>query len=499
MKKNQLLHDIRIEKIVYGGVWLATLPTGKKVLIKWGALPGSVVDCRIVKKKKDHIQAHIVMIKEYDKQYADWEVFCPHYFVPISELQADMPAHKIGCGWCKWQVMSYPKQLAIKESIVAESFQSFDWITTYPIIPSPQVKGYRNKIEFSFGKYISHKQDIHTDWNLGFHKQGEFSKIIDIDSCGLVSSQANTLFEYLKKLLLESGLPVYDQKMHTGVLRHLVIREGVNTEQFLINLVVSDANFTDAWQTIWEAIQEKIKSDSYLKKTVTTFVVTYNNGIADIVRDRESKTVYLWWDGYIYDKLVFPTQKDEVSLNFRISPFSFFQTNTLGAQQLFWHAAKHIQNIKWTILDVYCGAGSIWLSLLWMGIGNSMVGVEIVEDAVTDAWHNAEINGLKSQSLFFAGKAEKLFVDYPQVHEKLDDLWLIVVDPPRDGLHKDVISFVSNLHKKYGCKILYISCNPVTMARDCRLFADVWIQTKLLQPVDMFPHTHHIETIWLLH
>jgi len=494
----KFLQDVHIEKIGYGGIGIAKTSDGKKILIKWGALPWSVVDCRIVKKRKDFIEAHIVTIKSYDPNWADGEVFCPHYFIPLNASKDNEATHKIGCGGCKWQIMSYTKQLEVKMDLVKDCVRKLDAITILPIIPSPLQTGYRNKIEFSFGKYISARQDIHTDWNLGFHKQGEFSKIVDVDSCGLITKEANALYEYIKKLCQESWLPTYDQKRHTWVLRHLVMRQGINTEQFLVHLVLADKDFDIEMKNNWEQLQELCKKDAYLNKTITTRITSYNNGLADIVRGPDTRTETRWGDGYIYEKMMYPHNDDITSLNFRISPFSFFQTNTVGWQQLFYHAAKLAGHTEGDILDLYCGAGSIWLSFLAMGIGNNVIGVEVVQESITDAWYNAKINGLEDKAMFFAGTSEKLFIDYPQLVERMHSVWLVIVDPPREWLHKNVVDFLIQMKKDYGVKIIYISCNPITMARDLELLAEANIPCKTLQPVDMFPHTHHIEVIWLL-
>jgi 23S rRNA (uracil1939-C5)-methyltransferase len=495
----KFLQDVHIEKIGYGGIGIATAADGKKILVKWGALPWSVVDCRIVKKRKDFIQAHIITIKSYDPQWADGEIFCPHYFIPLGASKDNEQSHKIGCWGCKWQIMSYGKQLEAKQDLVRDCMRKFDAIDIRPIIPSPLQTGYRNKIEFSFGKYISAREDIHTDRNLGFHKQGEFSKIVDVDSCGLIGKEANTLYDYIKKICQESGLATYDQKIHQWIFRHLVIREGVNTEQFLVHLVIADKEFNDDSRALRLQLQERIQQDTYLKKIVDTWIVSYNNGLADIIRTADTRTETRRGEGTIYEKLIFPGDNEQTrELNFRISPFSFFQTNTVWAQQLFYHAAQLAGHVTWDILDMYCGAGSIGLSFLAMGIGNKVIGVEIVNEAITDAWHNAKINGLEDNAMFFVWTSEKLFIDYPQLAEKMQSVWLVIVDPPRDGLHKNVIDFLIQMKKNNGSKIIYISCNPVTMARDLELLAQADIHCKTLIPVDMFPHTHHIEVIWLL-
>ncbi|MEI6673143.1 MAG: hypothetical protein WCL02_07690 [bacterium] len=227
----------------------------------------------------------------------------------------------MGCGGCKWQMLSYTNQLKLKEDIVNDAFtkikKKLPDLHVLSIIGSPQEKNYRNKIEFSFGKYITkgHKDGLDridgidsnpsnlskpsenivlSDRSVGFHKQGEFSKIVDIDSCALISDTANALFDHIKNLCKSSGLPVYDQMTHQGFFRHIVIREGTNTQQFLINLAVADHNLTESTIPLWETFLEKLNTDSLLKKKVNTFFVTYNNGLADIIRSQDCETKVLW-------------------------------------------------------------------------------------------------------------------------------------------------------------------------------------------------------------
>lgn len=508
---------IKIEKIGYWGIGLARMSDGKRILIKWWALPGSVVDLKIVKQKKDYIEAHITEIKSYDKNIIDAEPFCPHFFSSLENKElTDQEKTIIGCGGCKRQMMSYPNQLNLKQAIIEDAFTKIKKIvpelTILPIIGSPQEKNYRNKIEFSFWKYVIKKNDelqFLSDRSLGFHKQGEFSKIVNIHECGLISDKANQIYVYIKNLLKDSELPVYDQKTHKWFFRHLVIREGINTEQVLINLVVSDQFLvSEESKELWEILISQIQNDEYIKKIVNTLVVTYNNGLADITRSPDSETKIIIGEWVIYDKLIFSKQEDNqseenqqtdtVEVTFRISPFSFFQTNTLGAQVLFQTAAKMVGYTKWTILDLYCGTWSIGLSFLSLWMGDDLVGIEIVEESIVDARHNAKISGMDQKVFFAATPAEKAFTTVPEISQKIENLWLVVVDPPRDWLHKNVITTLWELKKQKDFKLLYISCNPVTMARDIELFLQQGFSLKQIQPVDMFPQTHHIETIGIL-
>ena len=560
----KVLTRVKIDKIWYGGVGLARMSDGKRILIKWGALPWSIVDLRIVKQRKDYIEAHITRIQELDPKIVDGEIFCPHFFREEKELQVSsiklQAKWKIWCGGCKWQMLSYTNQLKLKEDIVNDAFtkikKKLPDLNVLSIIWSPGEKNYRNKIEFSFGKYITKGQKadrlesidglgkteridgiggtdrldsvpsnlstpsnqsnlsspseniVLSDRSVGFHKQGEFSKIIDIDACALISDEANWIFTYIKWLCQASWLPVYDQMTHQWFFRHLVIREGTNTQQFLVNLSISDNNLTEETSPKWASLLDTFTTDSVLKEKVTSFVITYNNGLADTIRNNDSVTKTLWWDGYIYEKLMFtPSEKESsivrneawlAEISFRVSPFSFFQTNTLGAQQLFGQAMKMVGNVEWTILDLYCGTGTIGISFLKIGKGNKLVGIEIVEEAITDARYNAKINGIENKVSFLANPAEKAFTQSPEIKNKLNNLGLVIIDPPRDGLHKNVVQMICDLKKESDFKLLYISCNPVTMVRDIELLIAGGFNIKEIQPVDMFPQTHHIECIGIL-
>ena len=316
----------------------------------------------------------------------------------------------------------------------------------------------------------------------------------------------NQVFEYLKRLCFESWLPTFDQKFHRWFFRHLVIREWQNTNQLLINLNVFPLLDDDTdWKQKRENLKNQLKTDDFVQKNISTFVVTYNTGLADIVRWQDITTETLRWDWYIYEEFNF--QKEEsneiVSSKFRISPFSFFQTNTHGAEKLFGTAAQSVWEIKWKILDLYCGAGSIGISFLKLGIGSELLGIEIVPEAIQDARYNAEINWVKDKCQFIASAAEKILIPDSSnnnsiTEQRLTDIWLVIVDPPREWLHTNVINRITKLKETNNFKFLYISCNPTTLARDVELFVNSWFKLKSLQPVDMFPHTHHIETIWIL-
>ncbi len=487
-----------------------------------------IIDGRVIKKRKDYMECIIRNVKYVDPYRADATPVCPHYRNPADQGSLQTIWDKVGCGGCKRQVMSYPHQLELKQQLIDDGFrqisQQLAGAQRKPMIPSPLTIQYRNKIEFSFGNFIvGQKMDgtkADTDeqfsatWNLGFHKQGQFSKVLDIDQCFLISSHAHTVFAMLKKHCKQSWLPVYDQKRHMGFFRHMVIREGVQTGQLMVNLVISDEYLatSPSWQISRDLLKTAWTEDKRLREHITTFMITTNNGLADIVKTQDSAITLLRGEGYIHEKLNLPKetpnlihQHDEdaiqehesVELTFRIGPFSFFQTNTYAAEKLFATAMNMLGEVSGTILDLYCGAGTIGLSFLKAGKGDKIVGIEIVPEAVLDAQVNAMINGLVDQTYFVAGKAEKV-IKQPDIAHHIAKLSTVIVDPPRDGMHPDMIPFLLDLKKQFDYKLCYISCNPVTLARDLKLLCDWGLSVRQLQPVDMFPHTHHVEMIAIL-
>lgn len=517
MKKNPFIENIRIQKVGYKWVGIAALENGKKILVKGNVVPGATATVRIVKKKKGVLLAEVVRITDAPRDRVDQsQIACDHYADPLWTSEQQMTSTS-WCGGCKRQVIPYEKQLEIKREQVRECFvaHGIDPDLVTHVLPSPELYRYRNKIEFSFGKYISRDgDDEHRQ--LGFHKPGMFSKVLDVQQCHLISSKAHELYTRLRALCQSSWLPVYDSKTQIGFRRHLVIRQGINTDQFLVNLSIATKYLTDdALTAKRDAFVETLQQDTFLREQITTMCVTSNNGLADIIRNPDATLDVLWGDGFFFESLRYPAQTssyddldgetaassseaEDVEVTFRVSPFSFFQTNTRAAELLFRTAVTLLPEIRGTILDLYCGAWSIGMSLLAQWKGDHVVGIEIVEEAIVDAKHNADINGLSDKTDFFAGKAEQLVFREPKVKEILADMWLVVVDPPRDGMHKSMITFLKTIKQYYACPLLYISCNPVTLARDLELLAEQWWEIETVQAVDMFPHTYHVETIVIL-
>lgn len=563
VKKWDFLENIKIEKVWYGWVGIASLDDKKKIIIKWTVIPYSTVKIRVTKTKKDYIEWILVQITDYD-----------------GELLAPPCGYYPSCGGCKWQNINYETQLDIKMKIITDSFRLYPDILNqtqiYDIIWTSETYKYRNKIEFSFGKFISNinkvsdeerhseayirqtekemeeinikKLDsiedtddiedqslkvVNEQWNCGFHKQWFFSKVMDVAECKLISDKANRVYAEVRKICKWSTLPVYDQKTHEWFFRHLVIREWFNTGQMLINMVVCAKYIdTEEKKLKFENLKKTLMGNEFIQGQINSFVISYNNGLADIVRAQDTEFEILRWDWFIFEYLEFAkfnaVQKTKKSaeiyvedgkiiekkiwfessnvssqvakniVKFRVSPFAFFQTNTKWAEILFQKAMNIVWDVRWTVLDLYCGAGTIGISFMKQGIWNFLIWVEIVPEAIQDAIYNVELNNLKSNSYFVAGKAENLVHNDETIKHKLQDLDLIIVDPPRDGMHKSVIKFLNDIKAKHNCKLLYISCGPVSMARDIDLLIQWWRKFQYLQPVDMFAQTHHVENIWLL-
>ena len=502
------MHEsLKIQSLWYGGVGISQLENGKKVLIK-GALPDSVVDVRIVSKKKDYLIGHIVNVHEVDKKRLDGDAKCPHHLSPYSSGE-HLPEHQYWCGWCKRQAVSYESQLQLKHEIVSGCFDGVQDLEILPILWSPLVYGYRNKIEFSFGKYLKRKPPaedgtkskefaIAEHRQMGFHKQGEFSKVVDIDQRYLVSSPMHEVYVRIKDDIKKSGLPVHDAKSHQGLFRHLMLREWIHTNHILMNLSYATKHFQEHPKDEQKrrALLDSRKMDKKLQESVTTFVLSDNNGLADIMRGPDTTHEIIRGEGKIYEELHYPG--GEV-VRFGISPASFFQTNTTGAELLFSTSADMLGEVKGNIIDLYCGGGSIGQCFLTLGKGKKVKGIEIVEAAIQDANYNAKINHLSDRCDYYVWKAEKVVKQGVIDGDFFIGDDVVIVDPPREGMHKDVVQFLIQMKQEHKYRLCYISCNPTTMARDVKLLLESWLFSLTeLQPVDMFPHTHHIEVIGIL-
>ena len=394
------------------------------------------------------------------------------------------------CGGCSYQTMDYESQLEMKmkqvKDLIDQVSKDYEFES---IIGSPIEWGYRNKMEFSFG-------DEYKDGPLalGLHKKGSFHDIITVDDCSIVDKDFNRILRCVLDYASEQGMSYYHKLSHKGFLRHLLIRKAAKTGEILINLITStqvDNNAgaagnsdcftkdhivsegTDIFLDLVIRLQELS-----LEGSIAGILHTYNDSLADVVQS--DKTVILYGREYIYEELL--------GLRFQISAFSFFQTNSLGAEVLYTKVREYVGETKdRTIFDLYSGTGTI--AQLLAPVASRVTGVEIVEEAVESARENAALNGLNNCE-FIAGDVLKVI---DSLQDKPD---IIVLDPPRDGIHPKALDKIID----FGVdRMVYISCKPTSLARDLAILQEKGYQVKKVCCVDMFPQSTHVESVILLH
>lgn len=456
--------ELRVEQLVFGGSALSRLD-GFVVLMD-RALPGQKVQVRIVKKKSNYAEAQVMRILEPS----------PHQVPPAC-------AHFGLCGGCLWQDLDYAQQLAWKHRHVSECLSHLPDGLHGPIeevTPSPVIYGYRNKMEFTFStrRWLSSDEvaraDVAYDRScaLGLHVRGRFDRVFDVHDCLLESPEAMAVVDVVRRGARESGLPPYDIRTHQGVWRFVVVREAMRTGQRLVHLITADAPGVDrAAERIARMLEDQ-------GPPLTTFVHSINRTRAQVAQGEDSRV--LWGPGVI-EECIGP-------LRFGISAHSFFQTNTLGAERLY-EAARESAGLTGaeTVWDLYCGIGSIALSLASQA--RKVTGFELVEEAVADAYRNAALNNVEN-CRFFAGDLKDVLRRTPRdiLGEPPD---VIVTDPPRSGMHPKVVKALLELAPR---RIVMVSCNPSTLARDLSVLANSYIVCSVL-PFDLFPHTPHIECV----
>lgn len=427
------------------------------------AAPGDIADIRVVRKKKSFYEGRIVKLHQPSIQRT--EPFCEHFTL---------------CGGCSWQHVSYDHQLEFKRQQVIDNFKrigKFDFTEPETILGSENTRDYRNKLEYTYSnrKWLTALTGSHRekpDMNgLGFHLPGMFDRILDINNCYLQPWPSNDIRLEARKIAIENGFVFYDHRKREGFLRNLIIRNS-NTGECMVILVV---NYFD---------EEKIslildKLDARFPQ-ITSLMYVVNTKLNDSLGDQEA----ILFKGKPY---ITEVMED---LNFRIGPLSFFQTNSAQALRLY-QLAREMAGFQGseTVYDLYSGTGTI-ANFISRRVAR-VVGIEYVESAVDDARENARLNKIENTT-FVAGDIAKVlnsgFInEYGLPHT-------VITDPPRAGMHEKVVQML--LQMAPG-KIVYISCNPATQARDISMMADNYHVTRV-QPVDMFPHTHHLENVVLM-
>ena len=422
---------------------------GQKVIVK-NALEGQVVRFSINKKKRDKIEGRLLEVIEPSP--IEQPAACKHFGI---------------CGGCRYQNLSYEQQLDLKkrqvEELIEKSGLSFAIENIYG---SPITEGYRNKMEFTFGD-----EEKDGPLALGMHKKNSFYDIVTLDDCRIVDPDFNVLLQAILKYFKEKGETYFHKIRHEGFLRHLVMRRSVKTGDILINLVTTTQSRLDESEFVNMILSQKIDGK------VVGILHTLNDNLADVVQSDETKTLY--GQDYFYEYLY--------NMRFKISPFSFFQTNTLGAEVLYDQVREYVGETKDKLVyDLYTGTGTI--AQMLAPVASKVVGVEIVEEAVEAAKKNAVDNHLDNCE-FIAGDVLKVVDNLTQKPD------ILVLDPPRDGIHPKALRKIINFNVD---EMVYVSCKPTSLMRDLLVFREAGYEVKRACLVDMFPGTVHVETVVLL-
>ena len=443
MKKGEI-YEGTIEKFDFPDKGTLVTESGK-ITVKH-ALPGQKVSVMITKKRGGRLEGKIVEVVEKS---------------PLET--AEKPCVHFGaCGGCIYQTIPYEKQLEIKEKQVKSLLDSVcDSYEFEGILGSPQSGGYRNKMEFSFGDEFKDGPMA-----LGMHRRGSFYDVVTTTECQIVNPDFCEILKASKEYFEKLGLGFYKKMQHTGYLRHLLVRRAVKTGEILVDLVTTSQEDPDL-----KPFAELLLSLP-LSGRIVGILHTWNDSLSDAVKN--DRTDILYGQDYFYEELL--------GLKFKISPFSFFQTNSLGAEVLYDKARSYVGDTKdMVVFDLYSGTGTI--AQMIAPIAKKVVGVEIVEEAVEAAKENARMNGLDNCE-FIAGDVLKVIDD---IGEKPD---LIILDPPRDGIHPKALGKIID----YGVKrIVYISCKPTSLVRDLAVFQERGYQVEKVCAVDMFPGTGNCE------
>lgn len=463
MKKNQILEHIHLYTAGAKGVAIGKTEEGKTVLVS-GAVPGDVVNVRVRKSKSKYIEAEPVDFIEYSKDRAHPK--CIHFGV---------------CGGCKWQNLKYEKQLEYKQDEVYNNIKrigGFDGFEQLPILGSEHQYYYRNKMEFSFSdsRWLTNEEiksgnDLSDRNALGFHIPGMWSRILDLKECFLQEDPSNDIRLAVKHYADSNGLEFYDVKNGDGFLRTMMLRQNSKQE----------------WMVLFQLYREEEENrkklfDFVLEKfpQITTLVFAINSKKNDSIYDLDIQTYY--GNGFLMEEMD--------GLKFKIGPKSFFQTNYRQALELY-RKTLEFADLKGNevVYDLYTGTGTIAQYVARKA--KQVIGIESVPEAIDSAIEHAQLNGLHNTT-FYCGDMKDIFNGaFLENHPKAD---VLITDPPRDGMHPKVVEQILHLAPE---KIVYVSCNSATQARDIALMKNQYDLVKIL-PVDMFPQTHHVENIALL-
>ena len=454
-----MLEKLLVEDYAAEGKSLARVE-GKVIFIE-NVVPGDVVDVRLLKNKKDWAEGVPVQIHSFSADRV--EPFCSHFGV---------------CGGCQWQMLPYEKQLQYKHRQVEETLKRIGKVELpifQPILGAAETRYYRNKVEYTFGnkRYLLPEEladeSINGRQNVaGFHAKGFFDKVVDIQQCYLQAEPTNAIRLAVKEFAITNDWPFYDIRNHVGFLRTMQVRL-CTTGELMVNIVVGE----DDEQKI-KLLMEHIQQ---LFPAITTLLSTVNTKWNDSLYDLEP--IVYHGKGYAIEKLE--------NFQFKIGPKSFFQTNSKQAEQLY-KVTRDFAELTGseTVYDLYCGTGSIGIFVSEKA--KKIIGVEMIAAAIEDAKENAALNNISSAKFFTGDVIDICNDEFFSTHGKPD---VIITDPPRAGMHEKLVKKILDIA---ALIVVYVSCNPATQARDLNLLDEKYEVTKV-QPVDMFPHTHHIENV----
>jgi len=460
--KKPLLEKITIEKIAAEGKSIAHIDN--KVLFVPNTIPGDIVDVQVIRKRKSFMEGYVVAFHHYSDLRS--EPFCKHFGI---------------CGGCKWQNLPYEKQLEFKQQEIIDNLTRIGKLELQnisPILGSKKTKEYRNKLEFTFcdKQYLTREEiqkgeDIKRTPALGFHAPGMFDKVVDVHECLLQAYPSNEIRNFIKEYAIAHKLEFFNVRDKSGFLRTLIIRTSSTGEVMVIVTFFKEVK--EDRENLLQAIAEKFSK-------ITSLMYVINEKANDTINDLNI-ILYKGRD-HIFEEME--------NLRFKIGPKSFYQTNSEQAYQLY-SRTRELADLQGNeiVYDLYTGTGTI--ANFIAAKAQKVVGIEYVPEAIEDAKVNSQINGINN-TIFFAGDMKDILNnEFINEHGQPD---VIITDPPRAGMHADVVQTILNASPK---KIVYVSCNSATQARDLQMMSEVYKITAV-QPVDMFPQTHHVENIVLL-
>jgi 23S rRNA (uracil1939-C5)-methyltransferase len=464
MGRTKRPHLEKVEITAIGSEGKALGRVGDIVVFVPLLVPGDIVDIQVTRKRKKFMEGFVTHFHKYSDLRQTPE--CSHFGV---------------CGGCKWQHLPYEKQLEFKQQQVVDNFRrigKFEHPQIMPIIPSREIYYYRNKLEFTFSnkrwltkEEISSESQFSVRDALGFHIPGMFDKVLDIEQCYLQGSISNEIRNETREFAQANGFTFFDLKEQSGFLRNLIIRTSTTGEILVILSFYHEES--EKRELLLSHLAKKFKE-------ITSLMYTINSKPNDSIGDQE----ILLYSGQ--DHMI----EEMENLKFRVGPKSFYQTNSHQAYELY-KVAREMAGLKGDeiVYDLYTGTGTI-ANFIASNAG-MVVGIESVEEAVEDAKVNSELNGIDNTRFFTGDMKDILTQEFFFDHGRPE---IIITDPPRAGMHEKVIGAIL---AAYPEKIVYVSCNPATQARDISLMIEKY-RVEAVQPVDMFPQTHHVECVVLL-